>query len=347
MKKTYPPSELLIKNRSFQRTLQIVILFYIIAFILMITYIGLYSYSVQLQKYQVKQGITPVTPFQKPDGVFVKVSISFSVISIVLTGVLLVYYLSKYNLKFSYTQFTLIMFILFGIVIISIDYIFYNKFETACPSNYVLKDNECNTLEPFETRPKILLVGLPKSGTTSFQHLFETLGMRSYHHDYRNRSIGVIMKNNKKNKKKLLDGIEDWDCITQMDVCQSFYKNYWPQVSDLKQLYEENKDCVFILNRRDPEKMLSSWKRWKKYDKRFYLFNPELIEEKNDQGLVKWFIKHFDNVEKFFATKPNVKFISFDIEKDSIKKLKKYIDIKGITEFPKKNQNLKNRNIKS
>ena len=146
------------------------------------------------------------------------------------------------------------------------------------------------------------------------------------------------MKTNKENNRKLLEGIEDWDCITQMDVCLSNSENFWPQISDLEQLYEENKDCIFILNRRDPEKLLTSWKNWNKMDERLYRFNPELIQEKNDEGLLKWFVKHFDTVETFFTeTNPDSKFICFDIEKDSIEKLKKYIDIKEFTTFPKKN----------
>ena len=186
---------------------------------------------------------------------------------------------------------------------------------------------------------KILLVGLPKSGTSSFQYLFQVLGMKSYHWDYRHgKKIGTIMKENKENNRKLLEGIEDWDCITQMDVCWSNSENYWPQISDLERLYEENKDCIFILNRRAPEKILTSWKNWGKMDERLYRFNPELIEQKNDEGLLKWFENHFETVETFFTkTNRDSKFISFDIEKDSIEKLKKYIDIKEFKSFPKKN----------
>lgn len=147
MKKSYPPSELFIHNRLFHRTFQLVVVFYAISLILTITYIGLYSYSVQQQKYQVKQGVTPISPFQKPDSIFVKISITFSVISIIITGVLFVYYLSEYNLKFSYIQFMLILFVLVGLVIVSLNYTFYGKFENPCPSNYELEDGKCNLLE--------------------------------------------------------------------------------------------------------------------------------------------------------------------------------------------------------
>lgn len=187
---------------------------------------------------------------------------------------------------------------------------------------------------------KIILIGLPKAGTSSFQYLFETLGLRSYHWTYKKQKIGSIMKKNKQDQKPLLSGISGWDCITQMDVCLSSEDCYWPQVVDLDQLYEENKDCIFILNKRDTKKMLRSWKKWGEMDQRLYRFNGDLIEDKTDDGLIDFFHKHFERVERFFRSKPDAKFLTFDIEKDSIVKLKQFdIDIKNFTSFPQKNQN--------
>ena len=147
---------------------------------------------------------------------------------------------------------------------------------------------------------KIILVGLPKSGTSSFQYLFERLGLRSYHWIYKKQKIGSIMKKNKQDQKPLLSGISGWDCITQMDVCLSSEECYWPQVVDLDQLYEENKDCIFILNKRDTKQMLRSWKNWAEMDQRLYQFNGDLIEDKTDDGLIDFFHKHFERVETFF-----------------------------------------------
>ena len=54
---------------------------------------------------------------------------------------------------------------------------------------------------------------------------------------------------------------------------------YWPQLVDYKQFYIENPDSIFILNKRNPEKLLDSFKRWNKLDERLYKYNPELIDE--------------------------------------------------------------------
>jgi hypothetical protein len=189
----------------------------------------------------------------------------------------------------------------------------------------------------------ILLVGFPKSGTTSFQELFSKLGYKSIHWQCKEGYIGMIIKRNKINKVPLLTGLEKYDSITQMDVCSSASENYWPQLIDYKQLYYENKDAVIILNKRCPEKLLSSFKRFKEYDKRLYKYNPELIANKSDEGFIEFVEKHYNDVETFFNSIPEAKFIVYDIENDTIDKLKKYIDIKNISVFPKCNVNNNNK----
>ena len=42
-----------------------------------------------------------------------------------------------------------------------------------------------------------------------------------------------------------------------MDVCLDKNTSYWPQIIDYKQLYKENPDSIFILNKRNPEKILN------------------------------------------------------------------------------------------
>lgn len=185
----------------------------------------------------------------------------------------------------------------------------------------------------------ILLVGFPKSGTTSFQELFSKLGYKSIHWQCKEGYIGTLIKKNKAKNVPLLTGLEKYDSITQIDVCISHSDNYWPQLIDYKQLYYENKDAVIILNKRCPKKLLSSFKQWDNYDKRLYKYNPELIANKTDEGFIEFVEKHYYDVETFFSSIPEAKFIVYDIENDTIDKLKKYIDIKNISAFPKCNVN--------
>ena len=189
----------------------------------------------------------------------------------------------------------------------------------------------------------IILLGFPKSGTSSFQKLFTDLGYTSFHHtitETRQR-IGMIIKNNKINKKPLLAGFKPTDCITQMDVCLDKNTAYWPQITDFQQIYSENRSSIFILNKRDPIKLLSSFKRWANLHERLHKFNPEILNTNTDAAILEVFKNHYKNVETFFSTLPEAKFLTFDIEVDSLEKLRKYIDIKNIKCLPKENVNKK------
>lgn len=183
----------------------------------------------------------------------------------------------------------------------------------------------------------LFLIGFPKSGTSSFQKLFTKIGLKSIHLHCKEGFIGTIIKKNKEKNVPLLTGLEKYDCITQFDICISETDCYWPQLVDYEQLYYENKDSIIILNKRCPKKILISFKNWNKLNERLYKYNPELINDKTDQGFINFIEKHYNDVENFFNSKPESKFLVYDIENDNINKLSKYIDIKNIEIFPQEN----------
>lgn len=193
----------------------------------------------------------------------------------------------------------------------------------------------------------IILLGFPKSGTTSFTHLFNKLGYKSYHWVFRNNTdyIGNWIKKNKLRNQKLLSFIpinddNDKIAVTQMDICIDSKNSYWPQISDYQQLYEENPDAVFILNIRDPKDILKSMKKWASYDKRMLKYNQELfigLKGNDDQKILQLINIHYYNVIQFFETKKQSKFLTYHIVKDKVEKLNKYIDTKDL-DFPKVNK---------
>lgn len=182
---------------------------------------------------------------------------------------------------------------------------------------------------------------MPKSGTSSFQELFIKLGYKSYHWTKGNKYIGKMIENNKKNKKPLLCDFLDTDVITQMDICINKINCYWPQIVDYKQIINENPDAIFILNKRNPEELLSSFKRWGNLDKKLFNYNPELISDKTDKGFIEFVNNFYLQIELYFKENQNFKLISYDINNDKIEKLKKYIDIPKNYSFPKVNVNNK------
>ena len=146
----------------------------------------------------------------------------------------------------------------------------------------------------------------------------------------------------KKNKIPLLKDFNKLECITQLDICIDNDKAYWPQLLDYEQLYNENKKTIFILNKRNPEKLMSSFKRWKykniSFFDRFHMYNPELFDG-TEEDFIRIVNLHYDTIETFFRFRPESKFISYDIDHDTVDKLKLYINLHNVTEFPKLNVN--------
>lgn len=184
----------------------------------------------------------------------------------------------------------------------------------------------------------IILLGFPKSGTTSFQSLFTELGYNSVHWTKENDYIGMLIKHNKKLQRPLLYGFKNIDCITQLDVCVSHEESYWPQLVDYEQIYYENKNAIFILNKRDPYKLLSSFKRWGNLDERLYNFSPEIIQDKTDEGFIKFVKEHYNKVEFFFKDK-SANFVSFDIDNDELCKIGNCVNLNNKTKLPHFNKN--------
>lgn len=206
-------------------------------------------------------------------------------------------------------------------------------------NNYIYNEtNNCN----------IFLLGFPKSGTTSFNFLFNKIGIKSYHWSYKNSYIGKILDNNIKNNNLLLNNLLEKNsriAITQFDVCLDFNNNFFHQITHYKQIIEENKNDIFILNKRDKYKLLNSMKKWGNLDKRMlkycsYLFvNMENLS--NDEKILKLIDNHYENIELYMKNNLNIKFISFDIENDDLNKLRKYINIKNFINLPRENVNSK------
>ena len=139
----------------------------------------------------------------------------------------------------------------------------------------------------------IILVGFPKSGTSSFQKLFIELGYKSYHWTKNHGYIGTMIYKNKQMNKPLLNDFLKTDVITQMDVCIDKNNAYFPQITDYEQLYNENPDSIFILNKRDPTKLLFSFKKWDNLNERLIKYNPELLNNTTDKSFIDLSILFF------------------------------------------------------
>ena len=106
----------------------------------------------------------------------------------------------------------------------------------------------------------IIFVGFPKAATCSFSHLFQQLGLKTYHWVKGNRYLGMIIRENKRLNRPLLTGLEDADVLIQLDVCMPGGYCYWPQLEDVNIIRKQYPDAHLILNWRDPLYLLRSFK---------------------------------------------------------------------------------------
>ena len=183
----------------------------------------------------------------------------------------------------------------------------------------------------------IILLGFPKTASMSFDYLFTQLGLKSLHWSYDGNYIGYLIYQAKRENKPLLYYFNGIDAITEMNVCIYKEYNYWPQLELYKELYEQNQDSIFILNRRDPYKLLESWKNWGPLYTNFTTFNPDLLNKyqgTTDEKFIQMVNDHYNNILNYFKDIPDAKFIEYNIDTDTIDKLKPFIDIKDITELP-------------
>ena len=122
-----------------------------------------------------------------------------------------------------------------------------------------------------------------------------------------------------------------------MDVCINSSNSYWPQIVDYEQILNENPDSIFILNKRDLEELLDSFKRWRRFDRRLFTYSPGLVKDKTDKEFINFVNDFYKDIETCFTRDSNSEVMSHDINNDTIESLKKYIAIKDIKSFPKNN----------
>ena len=141
------------------------------------------------------------------------------------------------------------------------------------------------------------------------------------HFIFNKKYVGNIIKENKKNKKPLLNNFKNFHCITQLDVCIDKDNCYWPQIIDYEQLYNENKDSIFILNKRNPMKIYTFFKNWNNLLERFYKYNS--CNSYDD--FINYVNNHYNNIEFFFKNK-SCKYYSINLDSYDIENLKKFLN---------------------
>lgn len=154
---------------------------------------------------------------------------------------------------------------------------------------------------------KAFVVGFPKSGTMTLQTALTRSRIRSAHWHVPAGYVGQIIYENHFQRRPLLAGLEDFEAITQADVCIPHEgRNFWPQL-DLAILHKVRREypaCTFLLNLRDPHGIARSIAGWGNLQERITRSDiPGLPAGfgASEAQLVDWIETHYAAVRSAFG----------------------------------------------
>ena len=168
---------------------------------------------------------------------------------------------------------------------------------------------------------KLMVIGFPKSGTTTLTTVLEANGIRAAHwQDEDGRFIGALIYSAVYSGRDPFAFLEGFDAVTQADVCLPRRKiNFWPNLdfAILRAIRRAHPECLFVLNYRDPEAIVDSIEKWVGMKERFAPAEipglPRGIGMER-QHLTTWITNHFDACRAYFANDPY--FLEIDISSD-------------------------------
>ncbi|WP_390866968.1 sulfotransferase [Prosthecodimorpha staleyi] len=163
-----------------------------------------------------------------------------------------------------------------------------------------------------------MVVGFPKTGTTTITRALSTAGWRTAHWRINEGFVGILIQANIEAGRPAFAGLERYDAVTQADVClPGRGLNFWPNLdlTVLDTIRRDYPDCLFILNTRDPAKTIASMRGWGRLHRRIMLAEVPGLPKgcgRSDAELERWIQAHYAAVRLRFGVDP--RFVEFDIE---------------------------------
>lgn len=166
---------------------------------------------------------------------------------------------------------------------------------------------------------KLMVIGFPKSGTTSITRALRLSGLKAAHwKDEQKRYVGSLIYHAVLNRRDPFEHLSQYDAITQPDVCVPAHKvNLWPQLdfTVLSMIRRTHPSCWLVLNYRRPEAIADSMMKWEGMVERLTVSDiPGLPATVGSQRrhLIRWIENHFAACRHFFAN--DERFLEIDIE---------------------------------
>jgi len=164
----------------------------------------------------------------------------------------------------------------------------------------------------------ILLVGLPKTGTSTIHTFFERSGYHSCHYKCANDLYcGLCIRVAVEKGIPPLRTCGGYVVWAQMDI-ESLSHCHFPQIVNLEALHQEAPNATMVLSLRNMTRWVRSVKHWVGGDQRSMAarltkcsYGPE---SKGEEDLIKWHHNHIQRIRDFVAKYPSHRLVEINIE---------------------------------
>lgn len=166
---------------------------------------------------------------------------------------------------------------------------------------------------------KLMVIGFPKSGTTSITEALRASGLKAAHWRLPSgKYVGQAIYGAVASGRDPFFHLKKFDAVTQADVCLPEEKlNLWPNLdfAVLRAIRRAHPECLFVLNYRNPDAICDSIAKWADLGWRLRVSNipglPKGLGGKREH-LMNWITNHYDACRTYFAN--DEKFLELDIE---------------------------------
>lgn len=162
---------------------------------------------------------------------------------------------------------------------------------------------------------RAIVIGFPKSGTSTLTRAFEEAGLRCGHWVHRDAPIGRLVYEGWFLAGDPFALLGDLDALTQMDVCLGG-ENFWPNldIALLLAIRRAHPSCLFILNQRPAAATARSIAGWLDLQARLTAADiPGLPAGRGgtEAELIRWIEAHHAALRQVFRDDP--RFLGLDI----------------------------------
>lgn len=163
----------------------------------------------------------------------------------------------------------------------------------------------------------IILVGMPKTGTSTIHSFFVRSGYRSSHfHCINKLYCGLCIKVAIEQGKPPLQTCGDYEVWTQMDV-ENLGQCYFPQIHNLDVLHQEAPNATFILTHRNMTHWARSVTNWVGNVRSMAARLTKCKggpKSRYPKDLIEWHNEHIQRIRDFVHSHPSHTLVEIDIE---------------------------------